>query len=71
MSNFIKNENADWQREVREKIEDLTDTLDISNVEWDAWEREFIESMSEKLGQEIINVSTKQYTRIWELWEKI
>lgn len=71
MSNFTKNENDNWQKEVRQKIEDLSSTLSLSNNKWGPWELEFIESVSEKLDQDIINVSPKQYEKIWDLWEKI
>ena len=64
MSNFTKTENENWQREVRGKIEDLSSTLSASNNGWGAWELEFIDSMSEKLSQDIINVSPKQFNRI-------
>lgn len=71
MSDFAKNENKNWQQEVRAKIEDLQGTLAASNNEWNAWELEFIEDMVSKLEQDIINVSPKQYQKIWDLWERI
>lgn len=71
MSNFTKNENDNWQKEVRSKIEDLQSTLSLSNNKWNAWELEFIENICEKLNQDIINVSPKQYEKVWDLWEKI
>lgn len=71
MSDFVKNENENWQKEVRSKIEDLASTLSASNNGWNAWELQFIESVSEKLERDIINVSPKQYEKIWDLWERI
>lgn len=73
MSNFTKNENDNWQKEVRGKLEDLQATLSISNIYlfWNPWEVEFIENVCEKLEQEVINVSPKQYDKICDLWERI
>ncbi len=71
MEDFRKLENDNWQKEVRGKISDLSSTLSCSNNGWNAWELEFIESMSEKLEQDIINVSPKQYEKIWDLWDRI
>lgn len=71
MSDFSRTEAKEWQREVRGKLEDLQTTLTISNNHWDAWELEFIENICEKLTLDIINVSPKQYEKIWDLWERI
>jgi hypothetical protein len=71
MSNFVKNENDNWQKEVRSKLEDLESTLSLSNNKWNAWELEFIEDICGKLNQDIINVSPKQYEKVWDLWERI
>lgn len=71
MSNFTKNENANWQREVRGKLEDLRETVTLTPCPWNAWELEFIEDMVGKLDHDIINISPKQYGKVWDLWEKI
>jgi len=65
------NDNQNYQSTLRARIEDLKATLKISNINWGAWEREFIESVSKKLDQQIINVSPAQYKKIYDLWEKI
>lgn len=71
MNYFSEDNNQEWQDEVRSKIEDLSSTLSLSNNKWNAWELEFIESISEKLEQKTINVSPKQYEIIWNLWDKM
>lgn len=71
MSDFSKAEQENWQKEVRGKLEDLQSTLSLSNHKWDAWELEFIENICEKLDWAYINVTAKQYEKIWDLWEKI
>lgn len=71
MSDFNKAENVNWQNEVRAKLEDLQSTLSVSNSKWNAWELEFIENICEKLNQDIINISVKQYEIVWNLWERI
>lgn len=70
MSDFATNENAHWQREVREKIERLGDSLNDRWCRWDDWERRFISSMVAKLEHRVINVSPKEYTKVWNLWER-
>ncbi len=37
-------ENENWQKIVRSKLEDLADSLSLSNKHWNAWELEFIEN---------------------------
>lgn len=71
MRDFAKNEADNWQKEVRSKITDLSNSLLLSNHQWSEWEFEFIESIQEKLDGHIINVSSKQYEKIWDLWEKL
>lgn len=71
MSDFCKAENENWQKEVRNKLEDLRSTLSVSNNKWNAWELEFIENVCEKLEHDIIQISIKQYEKVWDLWEKI
>ena len=70
MSDFVKNENTNWQKEVREKLERLRDSLDDRYCRWGEWERTFIVSVIGKLNQDIIDISPKQYTKVWDLWER-
>lgn len=57
--------------ELRSMIEDLQETLSISNHRWNAWQLEFIESMAEKLECSMVIVSAKQTEKIRELWDMI
>lgn len=63
--------SAIYQRDIRSKLEDLRDTLNVSNVKWNKWEREFIESVTLKLEHMSINLSPKQYDNVMNLWERI
>lgn len=66
----MNNQEA-WQDDLRKILEALEETLDISNVEWNEWEKEFIENICEKLLHKNIKVSPKQYEKIMDLWERI
>ena len=66
-----KSEDSDWQREVREKIEDLVLAIEHTRANFNSWAIGFIESMSEKLNQKTIHVTPKQYEKIMDLWERI
>ena len=56
-----------------EKIEDLANSTNCSNVTWSAWELEFIESINEKYEQYGYNLqlSEKQENIINKLWERL
>lgn len=71
MSDFTKNEEENWQREVRGKVQDLSDSVKHKWFSWGPWELEFIESMAEKLRYDVMNVTPKQYEKVWDLWEKL
>ena len=60
-----------YQKDLRNKIEDLVSTLTICNISWSDWERSFISDMGKKLEWEEIQVSAKQLEIIDRLWEKI
>lgn len=51
-----------------EYINDLIATLNIQNIEWNDWERDFIEDLD---GKEWQHMSPRQQVKIKELWEKI
>lgn len=50
------------------KIADLRDSLNISNIGWNAWERDFIRSM---VGKQTSYLSEKELTVIDRLWDKL
>lgn len=51
---------------------ELAESLDIDNVEWSAWELEFIESFADKvLDGEAVTFTARQSAKIAELWEKL
>lgn len=54
----------------RYKIEDLVESLEDSNISWNAWQIEFIESMGEKLEFSELKLSQKQKDKLLDLWEK-
>lgn len=60
-----------YQEDIRHKLEDLRESLSVSNIHWSEWEFDFIESMAEKLSYQTINISPKQYDTIRDLWERI
>lgn len=70
MSDFTANEAANYQAEVRAKLTDLKASLDNRFVRWNEWERSFIVSIVIKLEHDNIDISPKQYQRVWDLWEK-
>lgn len=70
MSDFVKNEEMNFQAEVRVKIERLRESLVDKYCRWDDWELRFIRSQVRKLDFHTIVVSTKEYTKIWDLWER-
>jgi hypothetical protein len=59
------------QELIRQKLEDLEATLSASNNSWNPWELEFIENICEKLSQKNITMSSKQYEKVNDLWERI
>ena len=67
----MKNPDQAYEDDLREKLEDLKSTLTVSNHNWNAWELEFIENITEKLDCATISVTAKQLDKIWDLWEKI
>lgn len=70
MSDFIKNENANYQAELRKMLQDLELSLDRRGCRWGEWERKFIKDMALYLNQDIIVISTKQYAKVFDLWER-
>ncbi len=71
MSDFVKNEEDNWQKEVRGKIDDLVIASEHAKSKFNSWALDFIDSISEKLDREIIHVTPKQYEKICDLWDKI
>lgn len=71
MSDFIKNESKNWQKEIREKLTDLQECLSVSNSLFNEWELSFIECICTKLKNQTISITPKQYEKIWDLWDKI
>ena len=63
--------SEEFQADLRMKIEELSESLSLSNHPWNEWEIGFIEDMSKKLTQKQIHVSPKQYDTIWNLWDKL
>lgn len=59
------------QKELRLQINDLKDSVKHKWVKWSAWELEFIESLVEKLGDETIELSSKQHATMLELYDRI
>ena len=53
------------------KIEDLVESLSLSNGEWNEWETEFIESLKPKLRYNNIKLTPRQYEKMNDLWEKL
>ncbi len=51
-----------------EMLHDLVESLQISNVHWTSWEREFIESIKLKTYSDL---SPKHRLIVVQLWEKI
>lgn len=51
-----------------QKIEDLIESLSISNVNWSAWALEFIESLGDKNFNQL---TLNQQTKVEELWETL
>lgn len=70
MSDFKANEDANYQAEVRAKLTDLRSSLKDRYVRWSDWEKSFISSVVVKLYYDKIDISPKQYQRVWDLWEK-
>lgn len=71
-ANWIKPEApGPDQASLRRKLEDLRETLHISNAHWSSWEEEFIHDMAEKLALPTIYVTPKQVSIIEDLWERI
>lgn len=70
MSDFTKNEAANYEAEVRAKLIDLKNSLKDRYIRWSDWEKQFIGSVVAKLEHDKIDISPKQYQRIWDLWEK-
>ncbi len=63
--------SEDYQNEVRGMLVDLASTVDISNHPWNAWELEFIESLSDQLDEDLIRVTNKQEKTIRDLWDRL
>ncbi len=61
----------DFQSDLKQKLKDLKASLRISNIQWNEWEREFITNVTNQLDHEIVDVSPKQFSIVWDLWEKI
>ena len=53
---------------IADMVHDLLDSLSLSNVTWSAWEREFIENVTQL---PLNKLSTAQEQKIEELWEKL
>lgn len=71
MSDAIKKTEAtNYQAEVRDKLQRLKDSLDDRYCRWGEWERKFITSVIYWLDQPMIDISPKQYRKIWDLWER-
>lgn len=62
--------HPDFDDSIRGAIEDLQNSLG-NGQRWSNWEEEFIENISQKLSDTMIEVSEKQENKIRELWEKI
>lgn len=60
-----------WQKDLRVKLEDLRETLNISNHKWNDWELEFIRNITQKLENMVIHVTPNQWEKIEDLWERI
>lgn len=71
MSDFAKAENKNWQKEVRGKLQDLKLAVRASNHQFNEWEVEFIYDIIQKLEDDIIYISPRQYSKVWDLWDKI
>lgn len=60
---------------VKQKAEDLVETLGISNVRWNAWEKDFIVSLQQRLESQTpgrsIGFSMRQIEMIEKLWLKV
>ncbi len=57
--------------DLRDKIELLSESVTHRWVDWDAWELEFIEQMSEKAEQDKFRLTEKQREKVEELWDRI
>lgn len=60
-----------YQADLRRKIRELLESLNISNIEWTEWENDFIEDMAMKLERPTIRLSEKQYQCVQKLWDRI
>lgn len=60
----------DSARELRMEsiLSDLQESLAISNIDWNSWERKFIQDVSWKNPNELTQA---QADKVRELWEKI
>lgn len=67
----VAGKEEQYQKDLRRKLNDLSESLSLSNNGWNAWELEFIEDISLKLQESTIHVTPKQLDKIWDLWEKI
>lgn len=71
MSNFVANEESNYQTEVKQMIEDLVELVEETDgMGFSAFEVDFIESMGRKLGYEEIRLSSKQHETLFNIWEK-
>jgi hypothetical protein len=70
-SQVIWNYDPAFQKELRGKIEDLAQALKLANDPFNAWEREFVVSIIDRLKEDKIRVTEKQYQHIFRIWDKV
>jgi hypothetical protein len=55
----------------RDKIEALYNSLENNPDQWSEWETEFIESMFEKVKYDVIDLSSRQMDKLFDLYDKV
>lgn len=61
----------EWEKDVREKIQDLKEHITAVNHEMGDWEVTFAKSMVEKLQYPRIRLTPKQFKTMMDIWDAL